>query len=68
METTRFKSDPYNPVNRLLTASDVIRIGQSVHLSIPVSDITIYQKAFIHTSYTELLKPTLQPIALTVML
>ena len=54
METTRFKSDPYNPVNRLLTASDVIRIGQSVHLSIPVSDITIYQKAFIHTSYTEL--------------
>ena len=51
---SRFKSDPYNPLNRLLTLSDIVKIGDSLNLSIPVSDINIYQKAFIHKSYTEL--------------
>lgn len=54
MDSTRFKSDPYNQRNRALTSEDVKRIGDSVHLSLTVSDISIYQKAFIHKSYTRL--------------
>ena len=54
MDSSRFKSDPYNPKNRLFTLSDIKEIEQKIHMSIPVSDIQIYQKAFIHTSYTEL--------------
>ena len=56
METhARFKSDPYNPANRLVSEDDVTSIFQSLSLPSPkISDITLYQKAFIHKSYTHL--------------
>jgi ribonuclease-3 len=55
MESTRFKSDPYNPLNRLITSKDVDDIFTSLHMSPPkISDITLYQRAFIHKSYTQL--------------
>ena len=44
MDSSRFKSDPYNQKNLGLTSDDVSRIGNSVNLSITVSDISIYQK------------------------
>ena len=51
----RFKSDPYNPSNTLLTESDVRSVFRSLSLPEPmISDISIYQKAFIHKSYTRL--------------
>tara|TARA_B100000674_G_scaffold348184_1_gene291492 strand:- start:6516 stop:7313 length:798 start_codon:yes stop_codon:yes gene_type:complete len=54
MESQRFKSDPYNPLNRLVTREDIASIGASLNISLPISDISVYQKAFIHKSYTEL--------------
>ena len=54
MESQRFKSDPYNPLNCKITREDIISIGKSLTISLPISDISLYQKAFIHKSYTEL--------------
>jgi len=55
METTRFKSDPYNPVNSKITIHDINSIFNSLNLRSPnISDIDIYQRAFIHKSYTQL--------------
>jgi ribonuclease-3 len=54
-ESVRFKADPYNPQNRLITEDEIQGIFQSLSLPCPkISDITIYQKAFIHKSYTQL--------------
>ena len=52
MESQRFKYDPYNPLNRLITREDIASIGTSLNISLPISDISVYQKAFIHKSYT----------------
>lgn len=54
MESQRFKSDPYNPLNRLISREDLDAISESLNISLRISDISLYQKAFIHKSYTEL--------------
>ena len=53
-DSTRFKADPYNPKNRALTLLDLKQIFSSLEMSVPISDISIYQKAYIHKSYTHL--------------
>jgi ribonuclease III len=53
-DSTRFKADPYNPKNRALTHIDLQQIFNSLEMSVPVSDISLYQKAYIHKSYTHL--------------
>ena len=54
-DSTRFKSDPYNPTNRLLTAQGVREIFQSLGMDPPpIAHLATYQKACIHKSYTPL--------------
>jgi ribonuclease-3 len=54
-ESVRFKADPYNPQNRLITEHEIQEVFQSLLLPCPkISDISVYQKAFIHKSYTQL--------------
>jgi ribonuclease-3 len=54
-ESTRFKSDPYNPTNRLLTMQGVRDVFLSMNLNPPpIENLATYQKACIHKSYTPL--------------
>ena len=51
----KFKSDPYNPLNRTIQESDVLNIMNTLNLSDHrVNDISLYQTAFVHKSYTNL--------------
>ena len=54
-DSTKFKSDPYNSLNRCIQESDVLSIMNSLGFArYKVSDIGIYQRAFVHKSYTML--------------
>ena len=55
MSTNKFKSDPYNFSNQLITKDHVIDIFKKVNMNdfIP-SNIKLYQTAFIHKSYNKL--------------
>ena len=52
MEQSKFKSNPYNSRNCLIQASDVLSVMNSMDISCKIHDISIYQKAFVHKSYT----------------
>ena len=54
MDSTKFKSDPYNSSNCYIQASDVLNVMKSLGLSCKINDLSIYQRAFVHKSYTEL--------------
>lgn len=53
-DSTRFKSDPYNPRNQEITKHDLLNIFNSLGMSPSLSNISLYQKAYIHKSYTTL--------------
>ena len=42
MESQRFKSDPYNPLNRLVTREDIASIGNSLNISLPSKNVPYY--------------------------
>ena len=49
---TKFKTDPYNFSNKLLTKKDVIDILLKVNMNnFQPNNMSLYQEAFIHTSY-----------------
>lgn len=43
--------DPYNPLNREITKSDVEGILKSYGIQIPIFNLELYRRAFIHKSY-----------------
>jgi len=50
--TTKFKADPYNFSNKLVTKQDVIDILRKVNMNdFQPKNISLYQTAFIHKSY-----------------
>jgi len=49
---TKFKADPYNPSNTLISIKDVIHIMKQVNMNnFTPKNISFYQEAFIHKSY-----------------
>ena len=53
--TTKFKADPYNFSNYLISSKQVIDILNKVNINdFKPSDISLYQTAFIHKSYNPL--------------
>jgi len=55
MEDNKFKSDPYNLKNVLLTENDVLTILKSLNISnIKITNLHLYQRAFVHKSYCEM--------------
>ena len=55
MEKTKFKADPYNKNNKLITSSDVINIMLSLNINdFKVNNLEHYKNAFVHESYTKL--------------
>lgn len=49
--------DPYNPLNKEITDSDVHKLLQKYGVNLKVHNFTLYKRAFIHKSYTK--KPDL---------
>ena len=55
MEKTKFKADPYNKNNKLITSSDVINIMLSLNINdFKINNLEHYKNAFVHESYTNL--------------
>jgi len=52
---TKFKSDPYNSSNALLSENDVLNIMKSLNIQdFKVHNLSLYQQSFVHKSYTTL--------------
>jgi ribonuclease-3 len=52
MNTHKFKADPYNFSNKLVTTSDVIDILKNVNMNnFTPKNLVLYQEAFVHSSY-----------------
>jgi dsRNA-specific ribonuclease len=45
--------DPYNPLNRQITKSEIETILQSYGINVPIKHFELYKRAFIHRSYTK---------------
>ena len=49
---TKFKSNPYNSNNFLISFDDVMNImKQNIHNDFKINNLSFYQTAFIHKSY-----------------
>ena len=52
---TKFKADPYNPKNKLITTNDILNIMKSLNIQdFTISNLDLYQRAFIHKSYCKM--------------
>jgi len=54
MNNSKFKSDPYNPNNKLISLKDISNILIQYNITNNPTNIDIYQQAFVHKSYTKL--------------
>jgi len=55
MNSENEKMNPYNPTNKLITISDISNIYKKLDIrNIPVTNLKLYQTAFIHKSYCKL--------------
>jgi dsRNA-specific ribonuclease len=43
--------DPYNPLNKQITDQDVLTILKNYGINVPVHNLLLYKRAFIHRSY-----------------
>ena len=54
-DSTKFKADPYNPDNKLITENEILTIMQSLNIQdFKIYNLSLYQQAFIHKSYCEM--------------
>lgn len=49
--TSKFSCNPYNNNNSLITSNEVINICKKHNVDYTVTDISLFQKSFIHKSY-----------------
>jgi|TARA_B110000902_G_C14267505_1_gene571922 ribonuclease-3 len=55
MEDSKFKGDPYNPTNKLLSTKDIGNIMNSLNIDdLTITNLDLYQRAFIHKSYCKM--------------
>lgn len=45
--------DPYNSLNKVITHEDIQRILQNYGIKIPIHNVELYKRAFVHRSYTK---------------
>lgn len=51
----KFKSDPYNNINKLITSDEVLNILNKLNIQdYKIKDLSLFQKAFVHSSYCEM--------------
>jgi len=54
-DKTKFKANPYNSLNKLLSIQDINDIMKQLNIvDFKPKDITLYQKAFVHKSYSHM--------------
>ena len=54
-EQSKFKADPYNPKNKLISKDDIFTIMKSLDIkNFTINNLDLYQRAFIHKSYCEM--------------
>lgn len=54
-KNSKFKSNPYNDSNFLITETDILNIMKSLNIQdFKINNLSFYQQAFIHKSYTKL--------------
>ena len=44
--------DPYNPVNRIITKTEIETLLHTYGIKAPITNIKLFQRAFVHRSYT----------------
>lgn len=44
--------DPYNPVNRIITKTEIETLLHTYGINAPITNIKLFQRAFVHRSYT----------------
>ena len=55
MDTNKFKANPYNLNNHLITLNDIINIMEKLNINdFSTTNLKLYQKSFIHKSYCKL--------------
>tara|TARA_Y100001958_G_C21239433_1_gene566693 strand:- start:705 stop:1511 length:807 start_codon:yes stop_codon:yes gene_type:complete len=54
MTNHKFKNNPYNTNNKLISLDDISNILKEYNITNKPTNIDIYQRAFIHKSYTKL--------------
>ena len=54
MDNTKFKSDPYNSRNRKIQVDEILTLMKSLDIEYQVRNLSLFQTAFIHKSYTNL--------------
>jgi len=55
MEDSKFKGDPYNEKNKLISTKDIDNIMKSLNIDdLTITNLDLYQRAFIHKSYCEM--------------
>jgi|TARA_B110000208_G_C11738407_1_gene418975 ribonuclease-3 len=55
IDKTKFKADPYNPRNKLISANDIQDIMKNLDIhDLPINNLALYQRAFVHKSYCEM--------------
>jgi dsRNA-specific ribonuclease len=50
--------DPYNPLNKVISQNDIQEILSKFGVDVPIHNIKLYQRAFIHRSYIQ--RPSLE--------
>lgn len=50
--------DPYNKVNVQIEVEDVVKILQQYGINLPIHNINLYKRAFVHRSYVKLSQDT----------
>ena len=55
IEQSKFKSDPYNPNNKVITKDIIINIMKCLNIqNFKINNLSLYQQSFIHKSYCEM--------------
>lgn len=50
--------DPYNPLNKCITEADIKQILNIYGINIPIYNVNLYKRAFVHRSYIK--RPTIE--------
>lgn len=51
--TEKLLFDPYNPLNVNITEDEIQKLLKSYNIHVPITNYTLYRRAFIHRSYTK---------------
>ena len=51
--TETYIFDPYNPLNNMITVSEIEQILKNYGIDVPIKNFILYKRAFVHRSYVK---------------